>query len=90
MSIEVKDITYTYMKNTPFERTALRHVSLTLEEGSFMAVAGHTGSGKSTLMQHLNGLLQPTSGEILVDGVSIAGKSPAARAARSKVGMVFQ
>lgn len=55
-----------------------------------MAVAGHTGSGKSTLMQHLNGLLQPTSGEILVDGVSIAGKSPAARAARSKVGMVFQ
>ena len=90
MSIEVKDVSYTYMKNTPFERMALKQVSLVIEEGSFTAIAGHTGSGKSTLVQHLNGLLQPTSGQVLVDGTLLAGKNREARRARQQVGMVFQ
>ena len=90
MSIEVKDVSYTYMKNTPFERMALKNVSLVIEEGSFTAIAGHTGSGKSTLVQHLNGLLQPTSGQVLVDGTLLAGKNREARRARQQVGMVFQ
>ena len=94
MSIEVKQVSYTYMPKTPFERQALREVSLTIEEGSFTAIAGHTGSGKSTLVQHLNGLLTPTSGQVLVDGIDLAGSSKAgreqARRARQQVGMVFQ
>lgn len=94
MSIELKQVSYTYMPKTPFERQALREVSLTIEEGSFTAIAGHTGSGKSTLVQHLNGLLTPTSGQVLVDGIDLAGSSKAgreqARRARQQVGMVFQ
>lgn len=93
MSIEIKNVTYTYMPGTPFERMALQDVSLTIEEGSFTAIAGHTGSGKSTLVQHLNGLLHPTAGKVLVDGTDLAAKgraAAAARAARSQVGMVFQ
>lgn len=90
MPIELKEVTYTYMPGTPFERTALRDVSLTIAEGSLTAIAGHTGSGKSTLVQHLNGLLHPTVGEVLVDGVSLAGKKKEAILARRKVGMVFQ
>ena len=94
MSIEIKNVTYTYMPKTPFERTALKGVDLVIEEGSFTAIAGHTGSGKSTLVQHLNGLLEPTSGQVLVDGVDLNGKGSkseklAARDARRKVGMVF-
>jgi energy-coupling factor transport system ATP-binding protein len=90
MPIELKHVTYTYMPQTPFERVALQDVSLTIEEGSFTAIAGHTGSGKSTLVQHLNGILQPTSGQVLVDGTDLAARGKAALAARRKVGMVFQ
>ncbi|MBQ5502470.1 MAG: energy-coupling factor transporter ATPase [Selenomonas sp.] len=94
MSIEVKNVTYVYMPKTPFERVALADVSLTIPEGSFTAIAGHTGSGKSTLVQHLNGLLTPTSGAVLVDGVNIGDKSKTGRqqaqTARQQVGMVFQ
>ncbi len=90
MPIELKTVTYTYMPQTPFERTALDKVSLTIEEGSFTAIAGHTGSGKSTLVQHLNGILHPSSGQVLVDGVDLAGKGKEVLAARRKVGMVFQ
>lgn len=94
MSIELKEVNYVYMPKTPFERQALKNVSLTIEEGSFLAIAGHTGSGKSTLVQHLNGLMQPSSGYVLVDGTDLADKSKAGRrqvqAARRKVGMVFQ
>lgn len=90
MPIELKNVTYTYMTGTPFERTALRDVSLKIADGSLTAIAGHTGSGKSTLVQHLNGLLHPTKGEVLVDGVSLAGKKKEAGLARRKVGMVFQ
>ena len=94
MSIELKDVTYVYMPKTPYERVALNKVNLTIEEGSFTAIAGHTGSGKSTLVQHLNGLLTPADGEVLVDGVNLSGKDKAAKIkawhARQQVGMVFQ
>ena len=94
MSIELKEVSYIYMPKTPFERQALRNVSLTVEEGSFIAIAGHTGSGKSTLIQHMNGLIQPSSGKVLIDGINLADKSKAGekaiRTARGKVGMVFQ
>ena len=90
MPIELKNVTYTYMKGTPFERTALKDVSLTIADGSLTAIAGHTGSGKSTLVQHLNGILHPTAGEVLVDGVSLAGKGKENLLARRQVGMVFQ
>lgn len=90
MPIELKGVSYTYMKGTPFEREALRDVSLTIVDGSLTAIAGHTGSGKSTLVQHLNGLLHPTKGKVLVDGVNLAGKDKETVLARRKVGMVFQ
>ncbi|MBQ9377164.1 MAG: energy-coupling factor transporter ATPase [Schwartzia sp.] len=90
MPIELKHVTYTYMKGTAFERTALDDVSLIIREDALTAIAGHTGSGKSTLVQHLNGLLSPTRGEVSVDGESLAGKGQAAALARRKVGMVFQ
>lgn len=94
MSIELKDVTYIYMPKTPYERVALNNVNLTIEEGSFTAIAGHTGSGKSTLVQHFNGLLTPAAGEVLVDGVNLSGKDKAAKIkawhARQQVGMVFQ
>ena len=78
------------MPKSPYERLALDDVSITIPEGKITAIAGHTGSGKSTLIQHLNGLISPTSGSVLVDGVDIAAKGQAARAARRSVGMVFQ
>ena len=90
MSIEVKNISYVYMPKSPYERLALDDVSITIPEGKITAIAGHTGSGKSTLIQHLNGLISPTSGSVLADGVDIAAKGQAARAARRSVGMVFQ
>lgn len=94
MAIELKNVSYTYMPQTPFERQALKNVNLSIEEGMLTAIAGHTGSGKSTLLQHLNGLLEPTQGEVLVDGVNLQGKSKqekqAAFKARQAVGMVFQ
>ncbi|MCR5438061.1 MAG: energy-coupling factor transporter ATPase [Selenomonas sp.] len=94
MSIELKQVSYTYMPKTPYEHKALDDVSFTLDEGSFTAIAGHTGSGKSTLVQHLNGLLHPECGQVLVDGVDLADSSKtgrqAAKEARNKVGMVFQ
>lgn len=90
MSIEVKNISYIYMPKSPYERLALEDVTLTIPEGKITAVAGHTGSGKSTLIQHFNGLLQPARGSVLVDGVDIADRAQEARAARRLVGMVFQ
>jgi len=90
MSIEVKNITYTYMPKTPFERVALKNIDLRIEMGEFVAIIGHTGSGKSTLVQHLNALLQPTIGSVMVDGNDINAKNEAAKTARRKVGMVFQ
>ena len=66
--LEVKNVNYIYSMGTPFEHKALDNVSFSLERGEFVGIIGHTGSGKSTLMQHLNGLLKPTSGQILLDG----------------------
>ena len=68
MSLEVKHLTHTYSAGSAFQATAVHDVSLTIEDGEFVCIVGHTGSGKSTLVQHLNGLLKPTSGQVLVDG----------------------
>ncbi|MBR5914029.1 MAG: energy-coupling factor transporter ATPase [Selenomonadaceae bacterium] len=83
--IEVKNLTYTYMKDTPFEKTALKNISFGVEEGNFFAIAGHTGSGKSTLIQIIAGLIDFKIGAVEVDGESITKKS-----ARRKIGIVFQ
>ncbi len=88
--LEVKNVTYTYSAGTPFEHKALQDVSFCLNRGEFVGVIGHTGSGKSTLMQHLNGLLRPNSGDILLDGKSIWADKTSARKARFRVGLVFQ
>ena len=69
--IEIKDLSHIYSAGTPFEKAALDHVDLSIEEGEFVGVIGHTGSGKSTLIQHLNGLLKPTSGAVFIDGQNI-------------------
>lgn len=90
MSITLTDVSYTYGIGTPFEKTALRDVNLEIRTGEFVGIIGHTGSGKSTLIQHLNGLLRPTTGTVVVDGVDVAQKSKEAMAMRHKVGMVFQ
>ena len=91
MSIEVKNVSYTYMKETPFERRALTEVSMNIEEGTVTAIAGATGSGKSTLLQLFNGLLSPTTGEVFVDGVNLANSDRKTRQQiRQKVGVVFQ
>ena len=88
--LEVKNLTHIYSAGTPFEHMALDAVSFTVERGEFIGVIGHTGSGKSTLMQHLNGLLKPTSGEILLDGLDIWSDKKVTRQARFRVGLVFQ
>ena len=90
MSITLNNVTHTYMTGTPFERTAIKNVSFSINEGEFVAIIGHTGSGKSTLVQHLNGLLAPTTGTVTVDGTDINTKKAESLAARRKVGMVFQ
>ena len=90
MAIVLDNITYTYGMGTPFEKTALRGVSLTIENGEFLGVIGHTGSGKSTFVQHLNGLLHPTTGTVTVNGVDISASTEEAKKMRHKVGMVFQ
>lgn len=89
MPIRVADVSYTYQPGTPFAATALSHVNLTIEEGEFVGLIGHTGSGKSTLIQHLNGLLTPTEGQVLVDGADTSVRS-ARKEIRQKVGLVFQ
>lgn len=90
MSITVENLTYTYSKGLPNETRALEDVSFQLEPGEFAAVIGHTGSGKSTLMQQLNGLLRPDSGKITVGEVCITDPSTKMTEVRRKVGLVFQ
>ena len=90
MSIKVENLTHIYMPGTPFEMTALDNISLELEEGKFYAIIGHTGSGKSTFIQHLNGLLKPTSGKIFIGDVDITDKKTVMSEVRKRVGLVFQ
>jgi len=88
--LEVKNLTHTYGGNTPFINDAVKNVSFTVEKGEILGVIGHTGSGKSTLVQHLNGLLKPTDGEILIEQTNIWDNPKEIRKVRSKVGLVFQ
>ena len=90
MSIKIKNLTHIYMPKSPFEKIALDDVSLNIEDGEFVALIGHTGSGKSTLIQHLNGLLKPTSGNIIIDETDITEKKVKLTEIRKKVGLVFQ
>ena len=90
MSIKIENLNYIYMKRTPFEKKALDGVSFEIEEGEFVAIIGHTGSGKSTLIQHINGLLKPDSGKIIIDGEDITAKKMNLSHIRKKVGLVFQ
>lgn len=90
MSIKLEHVTYTYGVGTPFEKTALYDTSVEIHEGEFVGIIGHTGSGKSTFVQLLNGLIQPTIGTVTVDGTDISKKTKEVMAMRHKVGMVFQ
>ena len=90
MSIEIKELSHTYSPGTPFAAAALREVSMHIETGAFVGVIGHTGSGKSTLMQHMNGLIKPTGGTIVVDGVDLTADKANLRDIRRRVGLVFQ
>ena len=90
MPIELKNLTHTYSEGSAFQATAIRDVNLTIEDGEFIAVVGHTGSGKSTLVQHLNGLLKPTGGQVLIDGEDLNAPGADRRRIRQKVGLVFQ
>ena len=88
--LEVKNLTHTYSAGTPFEHKALDNVNFSVDRGEFIGIIGHTGSGKSTLMQHLNGLLKPSEGQILLDGEDIWKDKQTTRQARFRVGLVFQ
>ena len=90
MIIELKDVDYIYNPGTPFEKKALDKINLQVEEGEFIGLIGHTGSGKSTLVQHLNGLMKPTSGTIIIDGKDLSSKETKMKSVRQKVGLVFQ
>ena len=88
--LQIENLQYVYSAGTPFEHTALDNVSFSVERGEFIGVIGHTGSGKSTLMQQLNGLLKPTSGKVILDGKDIWSDKQSTRQARFRVGLVFQ
>ncbi|NLK22731.1 MAG: energy-coupling factor transporter ATPase [Clostridiales bacterium] len=90
MSIKIENLTHIYMPGTPFEKVALNNINLTIDKGDFVAVIGHTGSGKSTLIQHINGLMTPTSGSVMVDDIDINKDKANLIEIRKKVGIVFQ
>lgn len=90
MPIKVENLTHIYMKDTVFQHIALDNVSFSIDDGEFVGLIGHTGSGKSTLIQHLNGLLKPSSGRILLDDMDINSKEVSLKTVRQKVGLVFQ
>lgn len=90
MSIKIENLTHIYMQNGPFEKKALDNVNIEIEDGEFVALIGHTGSGKSTLIQHMNGILKATDGHIFVDDVDITEKNVKLTDIRKKVGLVFQ
>lgn len=88
--LKTEELTYIYSEGSPFEKTAVDHVSIEIDEGEMVGIIGHTGSGKSTLIQHFNGLLKATSGKVLLDGVDIWADKTKIRDVRFKVGLVFQ
>ena len=90
MLIDIKNLDYIYNPNTPFEKKALDNINLQINEGDFIGLIGHTGSGKSTLVQHLNGLMKPTLGKVIIDSINIVEKGASLREIRQKVGLVFQ
>lgn len=90
MSIEIKNLNYIYGKESPFEKQALNNISLNINDGEFIGLIGHTGSGKSTFVQHLNRLIKPTSGTIYVDGIDINSDKVSLKDLRQKIGLVFQ
>ncbi len=90
MPIQVEHLTHTYLPGSPFSATAIHDLNLTIEDGEFIGVLGHTGSGKTTFVQHLNGLLKPTEGRVVVDGLDITQKGVSLLEVRKKVGLVFQ
>lgn len=90
MIIKIENLNYIYNPNTPFEKKALDNVNLNIDQGDFIGLIGHTGSGKSTLVQHLNGLIKPTTGKIIVDGMDITSEDANLKEVRQKVGLVFQ
>lgn len=90
MPVKIEKLTHTYMKDSPFEATAIFDINLEIEDGEFIGLIGHTGSGKSTLIQHLNGLLLPTEGSLLINGIKISKDSKKLSSLRQKVGLVFQ
>ena len=90
MSFKVENLTHIYMPGGPFEKVALDNINIEINDGEFVAIIGHTGSGKSTLIQHLNGLLKPTSGSIYIDEMDITDKDVNLIDIRKKVGLVFQ
>ncbi|ARC83708.1 ABC transporter family protein [Clostridium argentinense CDC 2741] len=90
MSIKIENLTHIYMAKSPFEKTALDNVSVEIKDGEFVALIGHTGSGKSTLIQHINGLLKPSSGKIVVDDIDITAHGVKLSDIRKRVGLVFQ
>ncbi len=88
--LKIEGLTHTYSVGTPFERSAVKDISFTVNKGEFLGIIGHTGSGKSTLIQHFNGLLRPTSGRVLLDGKDIWAEPKKIRDVRFRVGLVFQ
>ena len=88
--LETQNLSYVYSENTPFRMVAIDDVNISIEKGELVGIIGHTGSGKSTLVQHLNGLLEPTSGKVLLNGEDISSSKAAKRAARFRVGLCFQ
>lgn len=90
MSIKINDLTYIYSKGTPYEKKAINNISLEIKKGEFIGLIGHTGSGKSTLIQHLNGLLTPTSGQVIINEQNIHSKNIKLKDIRQTIGLVFQ
>lgn len=90
MSIQIEHLTHAYMQGSPFSSVAIQDICLTIEDGELIGLLGHTGSGKTTLVQHLNGLLKPTEGKILIDDLDITEKGVSLLEVRKKVGLVFQ
>lgn len=90
MLLKLRNISYTYMPGTPFEVTALKNITLDIFQGEYLAIIGQTGSGKSTLIQHLNGLLLPTTGEVYLDGQEVAKDKKGLAAIRRRIGLLFQ